>query len=129
VTVDELFEYTYDMLRSVYAARFANNLLPENDPSANLIYTEDLGETLATIIDKRIPEGPRVEKPFSVLEGAFIVRCILAAWSWQVPHITLIEPAAEDGEDSIVEEKKESWGKQKSRIASIDELPPVLVFG
>jgi hypothetical protein len=129
VTVDALFECTYDILRSVYAARFAKNLLPKIDLSSNLIYTEDLGDTLATIIDKRIPEGPRVEKPFSLLEGAFIVRCILAAWSWQVPHIVLIEPAAEDEEDSIVEEKKESWGKQRSRIASIDELPPVLVFG
>lgn len=63
------------------------------------------------------------------MEGAFIVRCILAAWPWQVPHICLIEPATEDGDDRAGEEKRESWGKQRSRIASIDELPPVLVFG
>ena len=129
VTVDELFEYTYDILRSVYTARFAKDLLSNKDQSADLVHTQDLGETLATIIDKRLPDGPRVEMPFSVLEGAFIVRCILAAWSWQVPHIYLIDPAAEDGDDSTAEEKGEGWSKQRSRIASIDELPPVLVFG
>jgi hypothetical protein len=129
VTVDELFQCTYDLLRSVYAARFAKDVLSNTDQSADLIHTQDLGKTLAAIIEKRLPDGPRVEIPFSVLEGAFIVRCILAAWSWQVPHICLIEPAAEDGDDSTAEEKGESWSNQRSRIASIDELPPVLVFG
>ena len=129
--VDLLFKCTCTHLRSSYSAIFQEPNALETHPNAKLLHTQDLGKTLAGIIDEKILSDVSeiAKKPFTPEEGAFIVRCILAAWSWQVLHITLIESDTGDGGSNASKEEANSSANDRSRIAGIDELLPVLVFG
>jgi hypothetical protein len=130
--VDLLFEETSAHLKSVYVAKIRKSDEEETSQTTDHVHTTNLGRCLGQIIDEKLPGGPtdKSEKPFSPKDGAFIVRCILAAWSWQVHNIELIEPVADDEESLLAEGGGgEHLVPERSRIATVDELPPVFVFG
>ncbi|KAF2004724.1 hypothetical protein P154DRAFT_586332 [Amniculicola lignicola CBS 123094] len=127
---DLLFDRTGALLQAVYTVKVQNPQPPNPGHISDYTHTSSLGKTLASIIDKR-DLGSRANganKPLSLEDGAFIVRCVLAAWSWQVHNIQLIELVDED-EEQVAKEGGENQVKERSRIATIDELPPVFVFG
>lgn len=130
--VDQLFEATCSLLRSVYDFKVGEPDKSDSNSAHDFVRTPNLAATLSRIVANRIPEDENaaVEKPFNGEEAAFIVRCILVAWSRQVPHIELIKPTEEDQRAGApVRSEQNGRSKERGRIATIDELPPVLVFG
>jgi len=130
--VNQIFEKTYELLQASYIAKIDKTTSTASDPLSDFVHTPDLGATLGRITSSKITDQIWVHEnpPLTLEEGAFIIRCILAAWSWQVPHIDLVGTEVRDMEREKSEETREEGNVEKrGRIATLDELPPVLVFG
>jgi hypothetical protein len=129
--VEMIYVASCNLIQKVYAAAADKNHHFLTDPQRQKLDQElkalgaeldgDLGNTLFPLRQKiNAATAAKIARiAITPDECASVVRCILAAWASQVPHIELREQA-------ILGSENGNWDRAVgSRAATLDDLPPV----
>jgi hypothetical protein len=123
--MDHVFEAACTLIQKVYylTARKDSSSL---DSEGKELLNQDLGQALEAI-RKRLnaTRSHNRSSPISLDECATVVRCILAAWASAVPVIDLKEHTVYPD----VDDPSHRAPPPPIRLATLDDLPPVLAFG
>jgi hypothetical protein len=124
--MDYVFDAACTLIQNVYYLAVRKDSSSLNLDEKRLL-NQDLGEALKDIRQRL--EKNRIEKekrqPIPLEDCATVVRCILAAWASAVPVIDLKERTL----DLNIDDPSYRAAPAPIRMATLDDLPPVLAFG